>query len=220
MAGSDLADGGRAAARQLWHEGIKAVIDDPFLPDFAEAAVAEFARLQSLHTPGILRDVLEGAEMSAEQLNPEPFRGVVEDLQNADDETAGEVRVAVRTRSGRSQLLFAHDGEPVRFTALVAMALAFVSPKRHDAMKKGRFGIGLKTLRALGDTLNVHCCPYHASITRNHLKPAPPAGPIAGFFRPEGGETLLELALRPAFDAVAFADWLRARHPSSLLFLS
>ena len=219
MAGSDLADGGRAAARQLWHEGIKAVIDDPFLPDFAEAAVAEFARLQSLHTPGILRDVLEGAEMSAEQLNPEPFHGVVEVLQNADDEKAGEVRMAVRTRSGRSQLLFAHDGEPVRLTDLVAMALAFVSPKRHDAMKKGRFGIGLKTLRALGDTLNVFCGPYHASITGNHLKPAPPAGPIAGFFRPESGETLLELELRPGFDAVAFADWLRDWDASSLVFL-
>jgi hypothetical protein len=219
MSSSDLADGGRAAARKLWHEGIEAAIDDPFLPDFAAAAVAEFARLQSQHTPGILRDVLEGAEMSAEQLNPEPFRGVVEVLQNADDEKAGEVRLAVRTRSGRSQLLFVHDGEPVRLTDLVAMALAFVSPKRHDAMKKGRFGIGLKTLQALGDTLSVHCGPYHASITGNHLKPDPPAGPIAGFFRPESGETLLELELRPGFDAMAFADWLRDWDASSLVFL-
>jgi hypothetical protein len=36
--GSDLPVAGRKAARKLWHEGIKATIDIPCVPDFAEAA--------------------------------------------------------------------------------------------------------------------------------------------------------------------------------------
>ena len=45
------------------------------------------------------------------------------------------------------------------------MTLAFVSTKREEARTRGRFGIGLKTLRRLGTTLSVHCGPYPASIS-------------------------------------------------------
>jgi len=73
------------------------------------------------------------------------------------------------------------------------MALAFVSTKREEARTKGRFGIGLKTLRRLGTTLSVHCGPYHASISGNHVDVAPPAPAIEGFYRPGFRQTLLEL---------------------------
>lgn len=215
----DQAEHGRNAARRLWRDGLAAVIDDPLDVDFAAAAITEFAHLQSERTPGIYRDALEGAEISAEQLNVEQFHGVVEVVQNADDAGASELRVALRTRSGGRDLLFVHDGDVVRLPDLIAMALAFVSTKRDDATAKGRFGIGLKTLSRLGDTLTIHCGPYHASIVGNRLAPAPAAPPIDGFYRPEANETLLELRLRAGFDADGFKDWLAEWDTSSLLFL-
>jgi hypothetical protein len=219
VAVNDLAEAGRAAARRLWREGLKAAVRDPLEPEFAVAAVTEFARLQSERTPGIYRDALEGAEISAEQLNVEPFHGVIEVLQNADDARATELRLALRTRSGRRHLLFAHDGESLRLPDVVAMAVAFVSTKRDDALQKGRFGIGLKTLSALGDSLSVHGGPYHALIMGNRLAPAAPARAITGFFLPGAGDTLLELRLRADFDADAFEAWAHDVDAASLLFL-
>lgn len=225
MPGSDppttrlLADRGREAARAVWKDGLKAEIDDPLAPEFASAAVAEFSVLQSEGTPGIYRDALEGAGMSAEQLNVDPFQGVAEVIQNADDASAGELRLAVR-RTGRGRdILFVHDGTIARFPEIVAMAIAFVSTKRGDAPSKGRFGIGLKILHALGDTLTIHSGPYHARIEGNRLAPAPPARPINGLYSPDSGDTLFVLQLRPDFQAADLAAWLAALDPSSLLFL-
>jgi hypothetical protein len=215
----DLEARGRDAARRLWLDGLKAEFDDPLRAEFARAAVSEFGRLQRERTPGIYRDALEGAELSAEELNVEEFHGVLEVVQNADDAGAASLRMAVRTRSGRRQLLFAHDGAPVRLPELVAMALAFVSTKREDARTKGRFGIGLKTLRRLGTTLIVHCGPYHALIEGNHIAPTSAAGPIEGLYRPDAGETLLELELHSGFETSEFKAWLERRDSSTLLFL-
>ncbi|TMA96339.1 MAG: hypothetical protein E6J74_08880, partial [Deltaproteobacteria bacterium] len=83
MTSSD-AERGRKAAQDLWQLGLDAIaIDDPLTPDFAQAALAELNQLQK-GTPGVLREVLDGAQMSAEQLNVEPFHGVIEIVQNAD----------------------------------------------------------------------------------------------------------------------------------------
>src|SRR6266849_2048619 len=66
-------DRGRAAARILWEKGLSAgAIDDPLTTEFSRAALAELEQLQK-GTPGALRQVLEGAQISAEQLNVEPF---------------------------------------------------------------------------------------------------------------------------------------------------
>jgi hypothetical protein len=156
-----VADAGREAAQRLYREGLKAQIEDPLTPGFARAAVAEFSRLQREHTPGIYLEALEAAEAGAEDLNIDEYHGVIEVVQNADDAAGRELRIAVRSRAGGRDLLFVHDGEAVRLPDLIAMALAFLSTKRDDPHSKGRFGIGLKTLKRLGDTLTVHCGPYH-----------------------------------------------------------
>ena len=84
----DLASMGRRTARKLWEEGIEArTLPDPRQSEFAEAALAMLEELQ-VDTPGIMREVLEGAELSAGQLNLcdfDGFDGLVEILQNADD---------------------------------------------------------------------------------------------------------------------------------------
>ena len=169
------ADEGRRAARALWKQGQQATIEDPLDEAFATAAIREFARLQDEQTPGIFKDILTGAEASAEQLNVEPFHGVVEVLQNADDARATRLDIALRKSAGKRELLFVHDGDPLVLPDLVAMSLTFVSTKRGDALAKGRFGIGLKTLGALGEELTVHGGPYHAMIHGNDRSPRGPS---------------------------------------------
>src|ERR1700740_1992456 len=105
---------GRAAARELWRLGVaKANIDDPFTHEFAAEALSELELIQQ-ETPGALREVLEGARISAEQLSVESFHGLIEIVQNADDLHASEVRVAVRRSRKGDQLLVAHDGGRVQ----------------------------------------------------------------------------------------------------------
>ena len=221
MQAEDLAAAGREAARMVWREGVKAQVDDPFDVRFAHAAIEEFGRLQREETPGIVRDALDGAAKAGEQLDVEPFHGVIEVLQNADDVGASELRMAVRPRGGRTALAFVHDGAPLRLTDVVAMGLAFVSTKRDDAFSKGRFGIGLKTLRALGPTLHVHCGPYHAavSISGSEVKALKPARPIKDLFDPSTDDTLLELELNRGFRSSDLKRWLQSLDASLLLFL-
>ncbi len=159
--------------------------------------------------------------MAGEQLDVEPFHGVVEVLQNADDAGASQLRMAVRPRGRSRALLFVHDGNPVRLNDVIAMGLAFVSTKREEAFSKGRFGIGLKTLRALGPSLRVYCGPYHASvsISGSEVTALEPAKPIKGLFDPATGDTLLELELDEGFKTSDLKSWLQGVDASLLLFL-
>src|ERR1051325_2713723 len=130
---------GREAARQLWSRGLKASeIADPFTIEFARAALAEFEQLQQ-GTPGLIREALDGAQKSAEQLNVEPFHGIYEIIQNADDAFASEVRVAINNTGKQRHLLVAHSGNRIELPHVLAMTLAFVSTKREDPRSKGRY---------------------------------------------------------------------------------
>ena len=99
-------EAGRAAARLLWEEGLEDRLDfvDPLTPEFAEGALAELEHLQQ-STTRVLQQVLEGAQMSAEQLNVESFHGVTEVIQNADD-LRGEQSQGCRSRVTRDTSLF------------------------------------------------------------------------------------------------------------------
>ena len=88
----------RDAARALWERGISAEIpSDPRTPEFANAALSEFEHLRE-STPGILRDVLDGAEIGATQLDVDPMHGLAELVQNADDLGASELKMGIRSR--------------------------------------------------------------------------------------------------------------------------
>lgn len=204
---------GRAAARVLWKEGLaeRADFTDPLTTEFASGALTELEHLQQ-STPRVLQQVLEGAEISAEQLNVESFHGVLEVIQNADDLGASRVKVAVRG-GRRSTLTFAHDGERVRLPHVIAMSLAFLSTKRGDSRAKGRFGIGLKTLGRLSSQMTVHCHPYHFVIQGSHVRPATPKGDSSG------SETLIELDLTAGLDIDSFARWFEDLGPEAMLFL-
>jgi Histidine kinase-, DNA gyrase B-, and HSP90-like ATPase len=132
--------------------------------------------------------------MSAEELSVESFHGLIEVVQNADDLHAREVRVGYRPQAGCRELLIVDDGVRVLLHHVIAMTLAFVSTKRDDPRAKGRFGIGLKTVGRLGETLTVHCEPYHFTIEGNQVRAASSARSIAGLFDARSAQTLF----RPA----------------------
>ncbi len=194
--GSSQADEAREAARTLWKGGIKAEIaDDPRTPQFANAALSELERLQD-GTPGILKDVLNGAEIGATELDVDPMHGLAELVQNADDQFATEISMGIHVRGGKRCLVVVHDGEPVRLRDALAMALAFVSTKRDDPVSKGKFGIGLKTLSRIADTMEVSCYPYHFRIAGSRIERMSRPRSIKGFFDSSSERTLIVLPIK------------------------
>lgn len=208
----------RQAASFVWNEDDTARdIADPFDAAFASAFVEALnAHLQSAGP--MIHRVLEGAARSAEGTNVEPFHGVVEVVQNADDLGAGEVRFTLRDGPRGRQMLLVHDGAPVTFHHVAGMMLPYVTTKEDDPDQRGRFGIGLKTLRRISDRIAVHSGPYHfgsgAGVSISNV-PAEPA--IAGFFD-AGADTLLVLDLID-FDEAAFETWFTDWTDDGLIFL-
>ena len=201
----------------LWqHWDTRPKIADPFDPIFADAALREFELLEK-QMPGVLREVIAYAEIAGGQLTTDPYHGIFEVVQNADDLGASHVRVAVRRSP--DELLLVHDGDRVALEHVLAMTYAFLSTKRNDARSKGRFGIGLKTLNQIGTRLSVHCAPYHFGIERGRLWRLEPAGPVRGFYSGGGGETLLILGTSADFDISRLVGWFERVEPSALLFL-
>jgi hypothetical protein len=145
----------------------QALFDDPRASidfkaaDEAEArrAVEEFARLFE-SAPGVFRNALDGARAGAETLSGDRLQGVAEIIQNADDTNATFVELQII--DGR--LVAVHNGNPVTLSDVLSLATPWLSNKTDDAMATGRFGIGLMTLRALADVLDVHSGPYHMRL--------------------------------------------------------
>ena len=188
-------------------------------PEIAEQAIDAF---ESLRFPGLFEEIIESGEHFAKQVHSEATRGLQEVVQNADDQRAENIRFGFRRRSGRSELLIAHDGNPVEIGDVMRMALPLLSGSRADPDKIGRFGIGLKTLNQLGDRLAVHCPPVPGFEIRGGRisRLARTAAPIRGFWDPSQRETLFVLRLeREEFDWAFFQAWLQTWDASSLLFL-
>ena len=204
----DISDrfAGKAAAQRLnefWPEGG----DPPADPtvDWAQGAIEELGAAY-LRAPAMLRAALRGAQTAAASLSPRPFQGILECLQNADDLGATEVRVAVR-QGARRELLIAHDGRPVALADAAAMSLPWLTTKGGDFQSSGRFGIGQQTLRALGDTIEVHSPPFHFALHDDGARVALAADGLPGIYDPVRRETLVTVPLRDAidFDDVAHA---------------
>ena len=101
----NFAELGKTAAGTIWDQGLDAVIpDDPRNKEFADAALQEFERCQQ-GTPGIIRNVLEGAEIAASSLNVGDYEGILEVLQNADDAAASYLDVAIDRNPRNPKLL-------------------------------------------------------------------------------------------------------------------
>ncbi|HEY6145023.1 MAG TPA: hypothetical protein VIV13_02025, partial [Solirubrobacterales bacterium] len=188
----------------------------------AEIARQAIDALAGLELPGLFEEIIESGEQFAKQIHSVATRGLQEVVQNADDQSARNIRFGFRRRSGRSELLIAHDGNPIEIVDVMRMALPLLSGSREDPGKIGRFGIGLKTLNQLGERLAVHCPPVPGfEIRRGQISRAKrSAPPIKGFWNPAKRETLFVLRLeREEFDWAFFKGWLETWDASSLLFL-
>lgn len=209
---------GQRAAEAIFHGGLKAPYELRTSSAFARAAVSRLGEL--IGRQGLVKEMVEGAKQGAESLNVEAFHGVVEVVQNAEDQAATEVRIGM-AREGRDDvLLLVHNGTRVEFHQLVAMSFAFLSTKREDAKATGRFGVGLKTLSRIATDLEIHGAPYHVEVETAGPRNIRAAGDIPGFYQRAGGDTLLRLRLVRGFDWADFEAWFRELGSDLLLFLN
>jgi hypothetical protein len=177
--------------------------------------------LEHLELPYLVGEMIESGERFAEQVHSEATRGLQEVVQNADDQSARNIRFGYRTRGRRAELLVAHDGKPVEVDDVVRMAWPLLSGSREDSEKIGRFGIGLKTLNQLGERLQVHCPPLPGfEIRGGRIRRVSGVAALNSFWDPTSRETLFVLDLQEAqFDLAFFKAWLSAWDASSLVFL-
>jgi hypothetical protein len=91
-----LEDHARRVSRLVWdNDASVKEIRDPRKSAFAAAIVEAFGA-ELGKTSALIQQVISGAASAAEDLNVEPYQGLVEILQNADDLGAKEVRFAFR----------------------------------------------------------------------------------------------------------------------------
>lgn len=119
----------------------------------AEAGVLALA--ECLHgLPKSIQFAVNNATGSAGYLSDDRLQGLAELIQNAEDVGATEATITVD--SEHSRLLFSHNGAGLTLHDVWALAIPWLSLKVGDAEQLGRFGIGLKTLHALSEVLEVH----------------------------------------------------------------
>ena len=180
----------------------------------ANAAVQKLGRLFE-DLPGVAARMLEGSGGSAGLLSSDRLQGLGEIVQNANDAGATQVRLLLTPNA----LLITHDGSPVRLHHLLGFATPWISTKGDDPTAIGRFGIGLMTLRALSETMEVHCPPYHVQIGEPAIispigRPELPAG-----FQ-EFSWTTLRIPLEDgAISSDELIEWLDRWDDAALLFL-
>ncbi|MBY5456422.1 hypothetical protein HFO89_08635 [Rhizobium leguminosarum] len=218
-ADSDDRQRGFEAAHLIWsdNEDINALVD-PRTPAFANAVLDTLAG-ELAAAPGAMKRAIRTAARSAERLNVEPFQGLIEVIQNADDLLAREVRFALRDVDGHQQLLIVHDGDPVTCHHVLGMIIPYFTTKEHDPDQRGRFGIGLKTLARVASSMSIHSHPYHFSGDQETLRRSAEEGPIDGFYDP-ASDTIIVLHLKPGFDEPALRAWFEKWDHDGLIFLS
>lgn len=208
----------RLAAHKILSKDKQGLPADPRDAIFAAEYIRECDRLLA-NTPLLVQEAIESAGHAAEGANVDPYQGVVEVLQNAEDRRAREVRVTLRDGPTSKQMLIAHNGLPVEYEHVLAMMLPFVSTKRDDADLRGRFGIGLKTLRRICTDIQVHGAPYHFGSTAGvGIREREAEEAIAEFYEP-ATDTLLVLDLEGDFDTSSFEQWFEEWTDDGLIFL-
>ena len=210
---------GREAVERLCNEWPDVSwIEDASSEAYARAAIERLAELMREERP-LFRASREGSQRGAETLRAQPFDGLLEALQNADDQKAREFRLTVRQLNGRRELLIAHDGEPVRLGHAGAMVLPWVTTKADDPDASGRFGIGQKTLHALGGPIEVHCRLFHFRIEADGPVFCEPISRIPGLYDPKHRETLVLVQLHSTVAVNAFGRYVEDLGSRALLFL-
>ena len=209
---------GRQAAQLIWEDGPGLdELHDPRTSEFA-SAVLDGLSAALADAPGAIQKMMRSASHAAEDLNVGQFQGLVEVIQNADDVRANEVRFMLRNNDGESQLIVVHDGQPVACQHVLGMALPFITTKTHRIDQRGRFGIGLKTLRRIASAVAVHSAPYHFAGDQLSLARIEPEPGLPDFYDP-AADTLLVLNLHDNFVEEKLRNWFEEWEEDGLIFL-
>lgn len=210
---------GVEAAHLIWDDDPSAEsIVDPRTPAFARAMVdASVKILRS--SSGLIRKMISRAAAGAEDLAVAQFQGIVEVIQNADDVRATEVRFALRDHPEGRQLLIVHNGQPVTCHNVLGMALPYLTTKTERTDQRGRFGIGMKTLKRIADSVAIHSAPYHFSGDQLRFDWIDAEAAIPGFYDP-AYDTLLVVHLNTAFEENELSVWFETWRHDGLLFLA
>jgi hypothetical protein len=216
---SDGARRGMEAARLIWDDDpeIDAIID-PRTPVFARAMINSSVTILK-SSRGLIKKMIQRAAAAAEDLAVAQFQGLVEVIQNADDVRATEVRFALREAESGRQLLIVHNGDPVTCHNVLGMALPFLTTKTERRDQRGRFGIGLKTLRRIASSIAIHSAPYHFSGDQLLFDWVEPEPGLPGFYAP-ATDTLLVLDVNEKFEVVELKNWFEEWQDDGLLFLA
>ncbi len=186
-----------------------------FEPNDVVSARAAVEHLESLFAsaPGALTAPLKNAKEGAEVLSGNRLQGLSEIIQNADDAGATYVHFLLQPDA----LLIAHNGRPIRLRDVLAIATPWISTKRQDSEVLGRFGIGLMTLQALSDTLDLHSGPYDVSFGDSVVTAIEPFSVPNGFANPN--DTIFRVPLvGNTLDSDMLSVWAEEWNDSALLF--
>ncbi|MUN62872.1 hypothetical protein GMA12_06910 [Kocuria sediminis] len=204
------------AAREVVHHDPDAPWGRIPIPADADAAAASLSALAAefLKLPPSIRGALGRATSNAAQLSDDRLQGLAELLQNADDEGADTAFLFVDD----DRLLFGHNGSDFTLPDVWGLTIPWLSEKTGQAEKLGRFGIGLKTLQALSETLEAHNSHFHLSLGRSTLQPA---SPDPGW--PNHPATATTVFVVPfqhgATTQEEVAEWIQSWGDAGLLFL-
>lgn len=197
--------------------------DPSWVPDVVDRAWAEdaFSALgrMLIEQPAMLRVQQQKAERAAQLVSPRPFQGVLEALQNADDQHATRLRLHVNADGATRRLLLVHDGKPALLHHVCAMVLPWLSTKDLDAEASGRFGIGQKTLQMLGGPLTFHCHPFHVTLDGENSHICDPLAAIEGVYDPSSRESAVVVPLDGHVDLDALHAEVLQLGARGLLFL-
>ncbi len=205
---------GRQAAERLYHKWRPDEINEIPTLQFASGAIERLGQLMC-NAPEAEKASRRGADRGAESLTARPFQGILEQLQNADDLAASELRLAIRGDS----LLLVHDGDRVRLAHVVAMLMPWLTTKADDPNASGRFGIGQRTLGVLGGPIQVHCHPYHFTITADGPESCPQHPAMERFYDPGKPDTLVVVPLFDPVNRVDLVNFVKGLGIRTLLFL-
>ncbi|MBN0974579.1 MULTISPECIES: sacsin N-terminal ATP-binding-like domain-containing protein [unclassified Gordonia (in: high G+C Gram-positive bacteria)] len=204
------------AAREVVHHDPDSDWERIPIPADASAASASLSALANEYQklPPSIRGALGRATENAAQLSDDRLQGLAELLQNADDEGADTACFLV----AGDRLMFGHNGNDFTLPDVWGLTIPWLSEKTSQAEKLGRFGIGLKTLQSLSETLEGHNGHFHLSLGRSALQTADadPRWPN----KPDDATTVFVVPFQHgATTELEVSDWLNAWGDAGLLFL-
>lgn len=207
-------------AAQAAHEVVHHTPDTPWeripVPRDSDAAAASVVALSAefQRLPPSIRGALGRASTNAAQLSDDRLQGLAELLQNADDVGADTAFFVVED----DRLMFGHNGSDLTLPDVWGLTIPWLSEKSYNAEALGRFGIGLKTLQSLSETLEAHNGHFHLSLGRSSLTTAglDPEWPA----QPDLATTIFVVPFhRAATTQDEVAQWLEVWGDAGLLFL-